>query len=290
MLGELFLYDKEKLLAAFETALPDGESPVGTVIFIGGLTDGFLTVPFLPKLAELLGRAKISLTQFVMSSSYKQFGFGSLAVDSQEIGRLVEFMSKTRRREKIFLLGHSTGCQDIFWFLQHGLGPEHPVYGANCQAPVSDRDFACWALPEMVTTGLPVAEQLIAAGKGNSLLSEMHEGCPMTAYRFQSLFGRNGDDDFFSADLTLEECKAKFPRLPEHPTLRSFNFSYSLDDEFVPEPREENVMAMVDKLLQAYPFTRKPILMPGSHNLSSKPESIVPYCSLIVQEVLESFQ
>ena len=290
MIGELFLYDQEKLLAAFESSLPADETPIGTVIFIGGLTDGFLTAPYLPALTQKLAEKQITLTQFIMSSSYKQFGFGSLATDSQEIAKLIEFMSTSRKRSKIFLLGHSTGCQDIFWFLQHDLRAEHPVFGANCHAPVSDREFASWALPEMVQNGLPVALELFASGKGNQLLSKMHDDCPMTAYRFNSLFGRLGDDDFFSADLTLEECKAKFPGLPEHPTLRSFNFYYSLDDVFVPEPRSQNISLLIEKLLSSYPFTRNPILLPGNHNYSSHPQSIDQFSGAILEEVLHCFE
>ncbi len=291
MNGELFLYDKEKLLAAFETKLPgDDERVEGTVIFIGGLTDGFLTIPFLPILAQNLAEQRITLTQFILSSSYKQFGFNSLASDSQEIAKLVEFMTIERKRSKIFLLGHSTGCQDIFWFLQHDLRPEHPIFGANCHAPVSDRDFACWELPEMVEAGLPIAEELIASGKGSHLLSKTHDGCPMTAYRFHSLFGRLGDDDYFSADMTIDECKTKFPKLPAHPTLCSFNFSYSLNDEFVPEPKSQNVTLLIEKLLSCYPFTCNPILLPGSHNYSSNPESIEPFAIAITEEVISCFK
>jgi hypothetical protein len=290
MIGELFLYDEGKLLAAFETCLSADEPVVGSVIFVGGLTDGFLTAPCLPALAKRLAEKQITLTQFVMSSSYNQFGFNSLASDSQDLAKLIDFMANVRKRSKIFLLGHSTGCQDIFWFLQRDLRAEHPVFGANCHAPVSDRDFACFALPELVRGGLPVAEELIAIGKGSQLLPKMHEGCPMTAYRFHSLFGRLGDDDYFSSDLTLEECKAKFHILPEHPTMRSFNFSFSLDDEFVPEPRSLNITLLIEKLLSSFPFTRDPILLPGNHNFSTNLQSIEQFSLAIVDEVLLSFQ
>lgn len=288
MLGELFLY--KDLLAAFETKIYS-DNRVGTVIFIGGLTDGFLTTPYLPQLARELGEVNISLTQFISSSSYRQFGTSSLASDARELAALIEYLQSERGCEKIFLLGHSTGCQDIFWYLTHEMKPEHRVYGANCHAPVSDRDFAVWALPEMVNSALPVAQELIKDGHGmDRVLPQMHDNIPMTPYRFHSLFGRLGDDDFFSSDLTLQECKTKFPGLPGgNSYFNSFNFTYSLQDEYVPEPRSERVKENIEKLLMTYPFTKEPLLLPGNHNLSSAPDSIDEFCRAIRQEVFESF-
>lgn len=292
MQGDLFLYDKESLLAAFESHLPF--EPFGTVIFIGGLTDGFMTCPIVDHLTPILGEKGYSLVQFVMSSSYRQFGTGSLAQDSAELSKLIEHLQNERGRKKIFLLGHSTGCQDIFWYLRDGIKADHLVYGANVQAPVSDRDFIFWFAPEAAKSSLESAKDLIESGRPDSLLREMLDKVPMTAYRANSLYSRLGDDDFFSADLTVAECKKHFPGLPKHhSTFKSFNFSFSLQDEYVPDTQEESrdsrISGLIEKLIQCYPFTKEPIILPGNHDLSSDLDSMKEFCKRILEEVEGSF-
>ena len=224
MLGDLFLYHEQ--LAAFESHLPF--EPLGTVIFIGGLTDGFMTCPIVHSLTPILVDRRYSLVQFVMSSSYRQFGTSSLAQDCIELVKLIEYLQNKRNRRKLFLLGHSTGCQDIFWYLKHGITADHCVYGANVQAPVSDRDFIFWFAPEMASRALTAAEELLASGCPNDLLRRSLENIAMTAYRTHSLYARLGDDDYFSADMSLEECKAKFNKLPEnHSRLSSSSITLS---------------------------------------------------------------
>lgn len=75
--------------------------------------------------------------------------------------------------------------------------------------------------------------------------------------------------------------------------MRSFNFSYSLQDEYVPctetEPRASRVSLLVEKLIQSYPFTREPILLPGGHDLSSHEGSIEEFCARLLDEVLAAF-
>lgn len=293
MLGELFLYHEQ--LAAFESHLPF--EPFGTVIFIGGLTDGFMTCPIVDNLTPILGEKGYSMVQFVMSSSYRQFGTSSLAQDCAELVKLIEYLQSNRNRRKLFLLGHSTGCQDIFWYLKHGITSDHCVYGANVQAPVSDRDFIYWFAPDMASRALTAADELLASGRPNDLLRKSFEGIAMTAYRTHSLYARLGDDDYFSADMSLEECKAKFDKLPEnHPNFKSFNFSFSLHDEYVPhhdkdgETRDQKISFLIEKLIQSYPFTREPIIVPGNHNLSSDPDAMILFCNQITAEVIESFQ
>ncbi|CAH2049675.1 unnamed protein product [Thlaspi arvense] len=48
------------------------------VIFIGGLTDGFLATEYLEPLAIALDKEKWSLVQFLLSSSYSGYGTSSL--------------------------------------------------------------------------------------------------------------------------------------------------------------------------------------------------------------------
>ena len=287
MLGDLFLYNKELLLAAFENYLPN-EKIDGTVIFIGGMSDGFMTCPIVENLAPHLAKENITVTQFIMTSSYRQFGTSSLGKDCEELCNLIESVQSTRGRSKIFLLGHSTGCQDILWYLTNGIKAGHLVYGANLQAPVSDRDFIFWHDKGRAEKALKSAEEFILTGNNEAILPEMFENVPMSAYRGHSLYSRLGDDDYFSLDLNVKECKEKFPGLPQnHPTFNSLNFSFSLNDEFVPNTTE--ISALVEKLVQCYPFTREPILLAGNHNLSSNSESMREFCERITLEVKESF-
>lgn len=292
MLGDLFLYDEENLLAAFESHLPF--EPFGTVIFIGGLSDGLMTNPIVKHLTPVLAEKGFSLVQFIMSSSYRQYGTSSLDKDSNELTKLIEHLQNLRGRRKIFLLGHSTGCQDIFWYLRNGIRNDHFVYGANVQAPVSDRDFLFWNNENKAEQYLKTAEKVLASPNPDDHFLILIDNIPMTAYRIHSLYSRLGDDDYFSSDMTLKECKQKFPGLPpNHPTFKSFNFSYSLQDEYVPdsaeESREQRINFMIEKLVQAYSFTREPILLPGNHNLSSDMNSMNIFCQRILTEVEEAF-
>ena len=180
-------------------------------MLIGGLTDGFLTVPYAQSLSTHLELKGIALIQLLMPSSYKSYGISSLAEDAKHIKLLLEHLRSKMRKEKVILLGHSTGCQDIMRLFDDQ-SMSHLVQGAVLQAPVSDREsleasgaeegrrLLMWA--EMGTT-LP-----------NSIYSKLIGGAPMSAFRAGALLQRLGDDDYFSTDLSVEERRSKLETFP----------------------------------------------------------------------------
>ena len=104
--GTLYTYNEENRLTAFESG--DVKSP-NSVVFIGGLSDGYNAVPFLEPLTAALAKIGWSLIQVQLSSSYTGFGISSLQKDSTELDYLVEYLKNKRQKQKIMFLGHSTG-------------------------------------------------------------------------------------------------------------------------------------------------------------------------------------
>lgn len=141
---------------------------------------------------------------------------------------------------KVVLMGHSTGCQDIAHFFTVAQdGKDRPaqalVQGAVLQAPVSDRESFELDEDAEAKSQLEEATRLVKEGKGATLLprktlppqpfgsavtplssssseEEVSDPSPevngdafqdgaMTAYRYWSLFGKGGHDDYFSSDL-----------------------------------------------------------------------------------------
>lgn len=101
----MFVYDAEKRLVAFTSGhVPERKGKEGAataetredvVVFVGGLTDGFLATPYLPELGDALARCGWELVQALLSSSYSGYGHASLAQDVQELDRLLHHMVRT---------------------------------------------------------------------------------------------------------------------------------------------------------------------------------------------------
>lgn len=148
---------------AFEFTPPtEGINKLHSLIFVGGLTDGFCTVPYVSKLAKALENTEWSLFSVLLSSSYGGWGVGSLDRDVEELGQCVRFIRDLKasrqpgapsKTGKIAIMGHSTGSQDVLHYLyssnpvprrEFGLGLQYMVRpeldGAIMQAPASDRE------------------------------------------------------------------------------------------------------------------------------------------------------
>jgi pimeloyl-ACP methyl ester carboxylesterase len=157
------------------------------------------------RLAEELDVEGWSLVQLVMSSSYLQFGISSLDTDAEELNMLIDSLKQTGCASQVVIAGHSTGCQDAVHYAR-----KHPgrLDGVILQAPVSDRE--CMFMEAGTASKLALAEEMIAADRGEELMPRASFYAPITARRFQSLAGRLGDDDLFRFA----------PSLLEHPTPR----------------------------------------------------------------------
>ena len=219
-------------LTAFEFDHGDKESP-NAIIFIGGLGDGLLTVPYVPTINEKSLPDGWSIFQIHMSSSYIGWGTGSLDRDIKEIGLLVKYLRTKLNKKKVILFGHSTGCQDSIHYL---LNRGSDIDGIVLQAPVSDREAMVMGFEEAgksLTEFNHEARYVYEKHGPDALLpkkfSKEFFGAPINAYRWISLSEAGGDDDYFSSDLADSQLKETFGKI-DKPLL----VLYSGSDEFVP--------------------------------------------------------
>lgn len=91
-----------------------GSSPArNALVFIGGLTDGPHTVPYIRTVAakmEATTDLSYSVFEIRIRSSFSGFACGSLAEDVEDISAVVKYL-RSIGKEKVVLMGHSTGCQ-----------------------------------------------------------------------------------------------------------------------------------------------------------------------------------
>lgn len=218
------------------------------LIFVGGLMDGLLTVPYLQLLAEELAKIKCSLVQIEFSSSHIGWGTGSLARDSTEISQLVSYLKSEKggKRTKIGIMGHSTGCQNtIHYFTRQPRDNSKqfsPLDFGILQAPVSDRFAANESLSQAeLTESLEIANDLISKQMHKEIMptrfTKHFFGVPINAYRWKSLMSIRGDDDFFSPDLDDDDFSTTFGKF-DKPLL----VLYSGSDEYVPKSVDKKIL------------------------------------------------
>lgn len=99
--------------------------PRHALLFIGGLGDGPHTVPMIRTVSKEMETVLPDWSVFEMrlGSSFDQWGFRSLEDDRVGIEDAVQFLYSKLGKEKMVLMGHSTGCQ----VSQSCLGPETRV-------------------------------------------------------------------------------------------------------------------------------------------------------------------
>jgi len=239
--GELFLYNEDFGYAAFEVS--GGGAGTRALVCIGGLTDGLLSLRYLPTLAEVVSSHKAGswrVVQPVLQSSYRGWGTGSLDEDVEDIDRLLSYLSSHRGIFEVALLGHSTGCQDVVRYLAVGKHSSM-VKAVILQAPVSDREALLLTntgssdgVDTSFTQYCELAAQMVSDGRGDEVMpraASLLIGPPhaISAYRFNSLTGCMTDDDMFSSDLTDSELQRRLGHICV-PTL----VVVSVDDEYVP--------------------------------------------------------
>lgn len=229
-------------------------SKKNVLIFVGGLMDGLLTVPYLQLLASELAKIDYSLIQIEFSSSHIGWGTGSLNRDSTEISQLVHYLKSNKggNRTKIGLMGHSTGCQNTtHYFNRQPRNDPTKFETLNfgiLQAPVSDRVSAEAELSKNeIEESVKLARSYIEKGEPNELMpykfTKHFFDAPINAYRWNSLIGIRGDDDFFSPDLNEKDWATTFGNFD-----KPYLVLYSGADEYVPESlNKEQLMSNWEK-------------------------------------------
>ncbi|KAF2654643.1 DUF1749-domain-containing protein [Lophiostoma macrostomum CBS 122681] len=225
-------------LTAFEHG-PDTKA-TNTLLWIGGLGDGLLTVEYPAKIAAALPPTW-RVVEVMLSSSYKGWGTGGLERDAHELRTCILYFvglsaeceyekeGEVKTKGKIVLMGHSTGCQDIMEFLvgKNSESRRRTIDGAILQGGVSDREAWVSMLssdPKALESFNELVERakgLVDQGKGKEVMSRENNivatefNTAITAYRTHSLLAKGGDDDYFSSDLSDETLEKSFGRIPE---------------------------------------------------------------------------
>jgi pimeloyl-ACP methyl ester carboxylesterase len=270
--GKLLKYSKGGLVSFLHGSHPN------VCILIGGLTDGPLSLPYTNKLAEKLDQLNFSLALPVLRSSYAGYGISSLSEDSEDLCNLISTL-QLKEEGKVILLGHSTGCQSAVTFMRLAdAESKRRVSGVILQAPVSDREFIC-------TQPIPRLDeltQLAESARPDELMPRDADPCglgnPITAYRFLSLTGKEGDDDLFSSDLSDEQLKQRLGHVSV-PCLVIF----SLDDEYV--PLSVNRHALQERLAAAMPRGSF-VGLKGVHNLKGLEDELTSSVATFIDKEL----
>jgi len=251
------------------------------ILFIGGLFDGLLTVPYTSKISDALPPTW-TLAQVHLSSSYTGWGTASLQKDVKELSKCVSYFRRIKSG-KVVLMGHSTGCQDVMEYLT---GPGHesrtPIDAGIIQAPVSDREATLMTMDlAAYKSSCEIAEKMIAAGEGNEIVPSKSTNmpCPITAYRWLSLMSPNhdGDDDYFSSDLTDEQLMKSFGSLPPGVPLCILE---SGSDEYMPQSIDKEALVrrwieIVKKGKGMVDEGYSGIVKGATHNLAKDQEEVV---------------
>lgn len=236
------------------------------IVFIGGLSDSIYSMAWIPEFSagvhsDLSKSGNWSVLTISLSSSGMGFGHQSLRKDVKELNGLLEHLSDNRPRLKgVVFVGHSTGCQDLAELTKFNTSVgdkfKHLVKAVVLQAPVSDREATLWIMKQRATenankitkhnprgesydvlfdrsqkefnANIDHARRLIDEGRQDAMMPRSAFWAPITAYRYFSLHGTDGDDDFFSISFTNAKLKEKLGHI-DIPAL----FVWSAADQYV---------------------------------------------------------
>ena len=251
-----------------------------TLLFIGGLMDTFYSPSYTPPLSQRLAK-QWGLVHIQLSSFGQGFGTSSIEQDARELDQFIEFWKTLYPRGKLVLMGHSTGCQDIVFFLKHAFHKDR-VDGVILQAPVSDREaLLCETKEEieMKLEMLKLAESMITEGKGLEILPrKAFWNIPITAQRFQSLCERGGPDDMFSSDFSDEQLEDLLGHMRAIPCLAIF----SMKDQYVPESidMEKLTTRLYTAMSGSSSRSRSLKLRESDHSVTSDSERAIMFSSI----------
>lgn len=229
-------------LVAFEHRPNPQFQAYNTIVFLGGLFDGLLTVPYVPHIVSALP-SSWALMEPILSSSYRQFGIASLGEDVAQIAQLVAYLRTLHPKGKVVLLGHSTGSQQVMHYSIHPGSSSRPkIDGAVFQASVSDRETLASILSsDDYRSTCAVAQSYISEGRGEDILpfemtTSSFQTTPLSARRWISLASpgpdHEGEDDYFSSDFDDERLSKVFGELGK--SGKRVSFLYSGSDQYVP--------------------------------------------------------
>ncbi|KAL7531438.1 hypothetical protein ACHAXR_004043 [Thalassiosira sp. AJA248-18] len=255
--GQLFQYSANPALIAFESPPISPQTNSNTIpsdeqiaqscnkcILLGGLSDGPIPTPYAKLLEKKCHTLGWSLVQPILSSSYLGFGHGSLSRDTDELVRLMDYLVCHHSAQRFALVGHSTGCQNSIHFLKWARRDiVDRLKVVALQAPVSDRESHALT-PGDHSTHLAHAKSLLSKNEGEEMMPRSAFWAPITASRYLSLFDVDGDDDFFSSDLTDEQLSDRLGHVGNIGRETGLNLlaAFSKKDEYVPQIVDKDVL------------------------------------------------
>jgi pimeloyl-ACP methyl ester carboxylesterase len=263
---------------------PPATPPPHTLLWIGGLGDGLLTVPY-PTLLSTSLPAGWSLAEVLTSSSYRGWATSSLARDASELAKCVTYFRSLRPGGKVVLMGHSTGCQDIMAYLTAAGSSARPgIDGAVLQAGISDREALLLALPAGVyAKSVEVASAWAKEGRGGDVLplsvTTKVFGAAVSAERWLSLTSpdKKGADDHFSSDLEDAQLRATFGSVgPKTPLCFLLG---GADEHMPPHVDKEALLERWGRVVRegggVVDEESGGVVKGASHNLDGDPEVVV---------------
>ncbi|KAI8639892.1 hypothetical protein BD408DRAFT_420711 [Parasitella parasitica] len=266
--GDLFQYDEKDRLNAFETS-PASEK---TVVFIGGLGDGFNSVPFLPPLFKSISKLGWSLTQVQLSSSVDGFGTSDLQTDCRQLDALVEYLQSKRQKTQIVFIGHSTGSQDCYWHNKNGKHSK-AISGYVLQAPCSDRQYL--ASLKNYDEYVELSTRMRADGRGQEIMPRNAHWSPITADRYYSLAAKYGDDDVFSTDFDDKEITRLFQDVD-----RPIVWVYGEKDEYY-MPSSGDARENIERFKKLVPAIKEGHLVANADHCINDKEAQQVFCQIV---------
>ena len=253
------------------------------LIHLGGLSDGLLPTPYTKTLHSLCQENRITFVNPLLSTSYLAFGYGSLKQDVAELTELLAYLESKHDITGFYLLGHSTGCQQIVKLLKAVSAANYnlKILGAMLQAPVSDRES-----DDSHVQYLPQAQEMIENSKGSEFLPRAAHWSPMTADRFVDLYSKGGSDDMFSSDFTDVELDERLGHLKNEFKAGTIFFCHSTRDEYVPASVDK------DKLYNALEEASGcvTIKLEGNHNLATGEDNVIDELMKAVKKMISDPQ
>ncbi|MCJ1282635.1 hypothetical protein MMC26_001960 [Xylographa opegraphella] len=289
--GALHRYSSHLVAFEYASNVTDNVSPTGvhTLLFVAGLSDGLYTVPFTIPLARSLP-PNWRFVQPLLSSSHAGWGTSSLDKDVQELVQCINYILTLRPSGKIVMIGHSTGCQDIMHYLLSPLGkteaPRPQLAGGILQAGVSDRESMVMLLPEeLYNSSVRLAQSYVNEGRAKDVLPMSATGnfmnVPISARRWLALASpppaHDGEDDYFSSDLSYDRLKNTFGRIGS--TGTHIQFLFGERDQYV--PRSVDKKRLVEKWERVIRSgggvvdNESGIVIGANHNLDNASEEVM---------------
>lgn len=271
-------------LTAFEHTPNPSSEPQNLLIFINGLFGGLSTVAYPTVISKSLP-STWNLVEVLLSSSYLGWGTSSLARDVDELSQCVSYFHGLRTGQ-IVLMGHSTGCQDVLEYLTRpGYELRPAINGGILQAPVSDREaIGMHISPEVLSEACKVAKAMVNSGDGDEILpTKARHGCfapaPVSASRWLSLTSpdHDGDDDYFSSDLSDEQLLKSFGALPSNGSLCML---FSGSDEFVAKGIDQEALlrrwiGIIKRGKGKVDEQHSGVIERATHDLANNPDEVI---------------